>query len=89
MIADLIAIVLHETIRLFEIVLFVNFILRWFVHSTPNMAVRNIYLWTSRIVDPLLDPIRRLLRPYMGGMPFDISPMVLYLFLNILGRAVR
>ncbi|MEE2910239.1 MAG: YggT family protein [Candidatus Poribacteria bacterium] len=89
MIADLIAIVLHETIRLFEIVLFVNIILSWFVHSTPNMAVRNIYLWTSRIVDPLLDPIRRLLRPYMGGMPFDISPMVLYLFLNILGRAVR
>ena len=44
---------------------------------------------TSRIVDPLLDPIRRLLRPYMGGMPFDILPMVLYLFLNILGRAVR
>ena len=89
MIADLIAIVLHETIRLFEIVLFVNIILSWFVHSTPNMAVRNIYLWTSRIIDPLLDPIRRLLRPYMGGMPFDISPMVLYLFLNILGRAVR
>ncbi|MBR54727.1 hypothetical protein CMK19_13280 [Candidatus Poribacteria bacterium] len=89
MIADLIAIVLHETIRLFEIVLLVNIILSWFVHSTPNMAVRNIYLWTSRIVDPLLDPIRRLLRPYMGGMPFDISPMVLYLFLNILGRAVR
>ena len=89
MIADLIAIVLHETIRLFEIVLFVNIILSWFVHSVPNMAVRNIYLWTSRIVDPLLDPIRRLLRPYMGGMPFDISPMVLYLFLNILGRAVR
>ncbi len=89
MIADLIAIVLHETIRLFEIVLFVNIILSWFVDSTPNMAVRNIYLWTSRIVDPLLDPIRRLLRPYMGGMPFDISPMVLYLFLNILGRAVR
>ncbi len=89
MITDLIAIVLHETIRLFEIVLFVNIILSWFVHSTPNMAVRNIYLWTSRIVDPLLDPIRRLLRPYMGGMPFDISPMVLYLFLNILGRAVR
>ena len=89
MIADLIAIVLHETIRLFEIVLFVNIILSWFVHSTPNMAVRNIYLWTSRIVDPLLDPIRRFLQPYMGGIPFDLSYMVLYLFLNILGRAVR
>ena len=89
MISNLIARVLYETIQLFNVVLFVNILLSWFVHSTPNMAVRNIYLWTSRIVDPLLDPIRRLLRPYMGGMPFDISPMVLYLFLNILGRAVR
>ena len=89
MIADLIAIVLHETIRLFEIVLFVNIILSWFVHSTPNMAVRNIYLWTSRIVDPLLAPIRRLLRPYMGGMPFDISPFVLMMLLNFLGRIIR
>ena len=88
MIADLIAIVLHETIRLFEIVLFVNIILSWFVHSTPNMAVRNIYLWTSRIVDPLLAPIRRLLRPYMGGMPFDISPLVLMMLLNVLGRII-
>ena len=89
MIADLISIILQQTIRLFDLVLIVNVLLSWFVQSTPNMAVRNIYLWTSRIVDPLLDPIRRLLRPYMGGMPFDISPMVLYLFLNILGRAVR
>ena len=88
MIADLIAIVLHETIRLFEIVLFVNIILSWFVHSTPNMAVRNIYLWTSRIVDPILDPIRGLLRPYMGGMPFDISPLVLMMLLNVLGRII-
>ena len=89
MIADLISIILQQTILLFDLVLIVNVLLSWFVQSTPNMAVRNIYLWTSRIVDPLLDPIRRLLRPYMGGMPFDISPMVLYLFLNILGRAVR
>ena len=89
MIADLISIVFQQAIWLFDIVLLAYILSSWFVHSTSNMTVRNIYLWTSRIVDPLLDPIRRLLRPYMGGMPFDISPMVLYLFLNILGRAVR
>ena len=84
----MIEIVLYYTVRIFEIVLFVNILLSWFVHSTPNMAVRNIYLLTSQIVDPLLDPIRRFLRPYMGGMPFDISPMVLWMLLGVLSRLV-
>ena len=89
MIADLISIVLQQTIRLFYLVLIVNVLLSWFVQSTPNMAVRDIYLWTSQIVDPLLAPIRRLLRPYMSGMPFDISPLVLMMLLNFLGRIIR
>ncbi|MAP92767.1 hypothetical protein CMK15_14590 [Candidatus Poribacteria bacterium] len=84
----MIEIVLYYTVRIFEIVLFVNILLSWFVHSTPNMAVRNIYLLTSQIVDPLLDPIRRFLRPYMGGMPFDISPIVLWMLLGVLSRLV-
>ena len=88
MIADLISIVLQQTIRLLDLVLIVNVLLSWFVQSTPNMAVRNIYLWTSRIVDPVLEPIRGLLRPYMGGMPFDISPILLAVLLNVLGRII-
>ena len=84
----MIEIVLYYTVRIFEIVLVVNIILSWLVHSTPNMAVRNIYLLTSQIVDPLLDPIRRFLRPYMGGMPFDISPIVLWMLLGVLSRLV-
>ena len=85
----MIEIVLYYTVRIFEIVLVVNIILSWLVPSTPNMAVRNIYLLTSQIVDPLLDPIRRFLRPYMGGMPFDISPMVLWMLLGVLSQLVR
>ena len=88
MIADLISIVLQQTIQLFYLVLIVNVLLSWFVQSTPNMAVRDIYLWTSRIVDPVLEPIRGLLRPYMGGMPFDISPILLAILLKVLGRII-
>ena len=89
MIVDLISIVLQQAFMLFDVVLLVYIISSWLVHSTSNMTVRNIYLWTSRIVDPLLAPIRRLLRPYMGGMPFDISPFVLMMLLNFLGRIIR
>ena len=88
MIADLISIVFQQAIWLFDIVLLAYILSSWFVHSTSNMTVRNIYLWTSRIVDPILDPIRGLLRPYMGGMPFDISPLVLMMLLNVLGRII-
>ena len=89
MIVDLISIVLQQAFMLFDVVLIVYIISSWLVHSTSNMTVRNIYLWTSRIVDPVLDPIRGLLRPYMGGMPFDISPLVLMMLLNFLGRIIR
>ena len=88
MIADLISFVFQQAIWLFDIVLLAYILSSWFVQSTPNMAVRDIYLWTSRIVDPLLAPIRRLLRPYMGGMPFDISPIILAMLLNVLGRII-
>ena len=88
MIVDLISIVLQQAFMLFDVVLLVYIISSWLVHSTSNMTVRNIYLWTSRIVDPVLDPIRGLLRPYMGGMPFDISPIVLMMLLNVLGRII-
>ena len=88
MIADLISIFFHQAMFLFDIVLIVYIISSWLVHSTSNMTVRNIYLWTSRIVDPVLEPIRGLLRPYMGGMPFDISPILLAMLLNVLGRII-
>lgn len=88
MIADLISIVFQQAIWLFNIVLLAYILSSLFVHSTSNMTVRNIYLWTSRIVDPILDPIRGLLRPYMGGMPFDISPIVLMMLLSVLGRII-
>ena len=88
MIVDLISIVLQQAFMLFDVVLLVYIISSWLVHSTSNMTVRNIYLWTSRIVDPVLEPIRGLLRPYMGGMPFDISPILLAMLLNVLGRII-
>ena len=88
MIADLISIVFQQAMWLFDIVLLAYILSSWFVHSTSNMTVRNIYLWTSRIVDPILDPIRGLLRPYMGGMPFDISRIILAMLLNVLGRII-
>ena len=83
MVEQIIAIVLGRIILIFELVLIVNIILSWLVHSTPNMVVRQIYWWTGQLVNPVLDPIRRILRPYQGGIPFDFSPLILLIILSL------
>jgi YggT family protein len=48
----------------------------------PYQPVR---LFIDRIVDPMLRPIQRIIPP-VGGL--DISPLVLLLIVNILGRLI-
>ena len=86
MVEQMIAIILRRILQVFQLALFVNIILSWFVHSTPNMTVRQIYWWTGQLVNPVLDPIRRILRPYQGGMPIDFSPLILLILLDLLSR---
>ena len=53
-------------------------ILSWFV--PPDSQIR---IWVGSIVDPLLNPIRRVM-PDMGMM--DFSPIVLMLLLQFIAR---
>ena len=41
------------------------------------------------MLEPLLAPIRTWLRPDQGGMPLDLSPMLLMLLLGLLQALVR
>ena len=75
-----------EVIGIYSIIVFANVILSWVVNLSGNMAVRQIYWLTNRLVDPALDPIRRVLRPMTGGLGIDISPLILLIFLQILRR---
>ncbi|MCZ6681482.1 MAG: YggT family protein [Candidatus Poribacteria bacterium] len=80
--------ILSEAIRLYTFVVLVNVILSWFVHSSKNMTVRKIYGMTGQFVDPVLDPIRRVLSPMTRGFGIDISPIVLIVFLQVLQKMV-
>jgi len=75
-----------EVIGIYSIIVFANVILSWVVNLSGNTAVRQIYWLTNRLVDPALDPIRRVLRPMTGGLGIDISPLILLIFLQILRR---
>lgn len=63
-----------------------NVLLSWLVHSTQNITVHQIYRFTGQFVDPLLQPIRKLLNPMSRNIGIDFSPIVLIVLLNILNK---
>jgi len=79
---------LLEIIRIYTLVVLVNVVLSWFVHGTRNMTVRRIYWFTGQLVDPALDPIRRLLSPMTRNVGLDLSPIVLIVLLQLLARMI-
>lgn len=66
---------------LYSIVVLVAVVLSWIQLPPDNPLVR----FTRAVVDPVLEPIRRLL-PSFGG--FDLSPMVLLLTISVLRRVL-
>ena len=78
-----------EVIGIYSIIVFANVILSWIVNLSGNATVRQLYWFTNRLVDPVLDPIRRVLRPMTGGLGIDISPLILLIFLRILQSMLK
>lgn len=83
---DFIAEVLKQLLEIYIIVVFINVILSWFVFGTRNFTIRRIYWFTSNFVDPVLNPIRRVLEPVTANFGFDISPFILIMVLSVLVR---
>ena len=77
---------ISELLEIFTILVLANAILSWFVHGTQNSVVRQLYWWTSRLVDPVLNPIRNALGPMTRNLGIDISPFVLIILLQFLRR---
>ena len=71
-------------LSLYVIVLFGRIILSWFplAPGGPMAAVFNV-LYT--LTEPVLGPLRRIIPP-LG--PFDISPIVVFIGINVLQQAV-
>ena len=85
---DMFARFISELLEIYTIVVLANAILSWFVFGTQNAVVRQLYWWTSRLVDPVLRPIRNALGPVTRNFGIDISPFVLILLLQFLAHAI-
>lgn len=83
---DMLAWFISELLEIFTILVLANAILSWFVFGTQNSVVRQLYWWTSRLVDPVLKPIRNALGPMTRNLGIDISPFVLIILLQFLRR---
>ena len=81
---EMLAWFVSEVLEIYIIVVFANTLLSWFVFSTQNSVVRQLYWWTGRIADPVLNPIRNVIGPMTRNFGIDISPFVLIILLQFI-----
>ena len=83
---DTIAYFLSRLIDIYLFIVIANVFLSWIVFASRNPTIHKIYTLTSQLVDPLLQPIRNIVRPITGNLGIDFSPMVLIFLLIILDK---
>ncbi len=76
--------VLSLVLDVYIFIVFVNVILSWIVFGIQNDIIRQIYSFTGQLVDPILQPIRKLMQPVSRNIGVDFSPMVLLFLLYFL-----
>jgi len=80
--------VLAWIVQAYILVLFVRIVLSWFP-SNPWSALGKVTRALARVTDPVLVPLRRRLPPLrVGGSAIDLSPLVLFVVLEILLRVL-
>jgi uncharacterized protein YggT (Ycf19 family) len=81
--------ILSRLLSIYMLIVFINVFLSWIVFGTQNLTIRRIYVLTSQIVDPVLQPIRNVLQPMSRNIGIDFSPMVLLFLLYILSDMLK
>ena len=71
--------VIFDLIEVYSLVVLAAVVISWI----PDWRGTPVARWLDKLTEPLLGPIRRVV-PLVGG--FDLSPMVLLVALQLLGR---
>ena len=79
---------LCSLLNIYLILIFARIILSWFPVS-PGGALAQIFSFLYTVTEPVLGPIRRAIPPIgMGGMGFDLSPIIVIVGVQIISRVV-
>lgn len=73
---------LLKLIDLYIIIIIIRAVLSWFTGTNYN----PVTLWISRVTDPLLNNIRRIIPT--AGLGIDISPIIAIFILSLLKRVI-
>ncbi|MGE0830107.1 MAG: YggT family protein [Hyphomonadaceae bacterium] len=80
---------INAILNLLLIVLLVNVVLSWLIAfdivSRRNAFVNTVWTFTTRVTDPLLRPLRRIIPPISG---VDLSVLVLMLLIFFIQGAL-
>ena len=77
-------VLLHYIAQLFLLCLLGRIVLSWFPPSGPG-PLESIRQVLFRITEPVLGPLRAILPPVrIGGMALDLSPMIVFIAIEIL-----
>ncbi|MGH9102394.1 MAG: YggT family protein [Acidimicrobiales bacterium] len=75
---------IHYILLAYELILLARIVLSWFPLS-PGSPVWPASRVLHAVTEPVLAPIRRVLPPIgVGGMGFDLSPIVVLVVLGVL-----
>jgi len=75
-------------IQVFGLVLIARILLEWLALPDDH-AMTRVRAVLRRITDPVLTPIRRVIPPIrVGGAGIDLSPLVVFVGLGLVGAAI-
>ena len=76
------AILINELLNIYIFILIIRAVLSWLNVSPYNRMVQLIY----RITEPVLRPIREILKPQAAGI--DFSPVIAFFIIYVIKRLV-
>lgn len=83
--------IIIDVVQAYLVVLLVRIVLTWFPIN-PWSPWAKVVRALARVTDPVLVPVRRLLPPLRlggGGMAIDLSPIIVFVALEIILTVLR
>ena len=85
-----IALIVNHIFDAYYLIVVVRVVMSWTSSSWRSPTAVTIGRFVYGVTEPLLAPIRRAVRPYLGNAPIDISPLILLMLISVVQQfAVR